>query len=213
LIVGAHYDTVKGTKGANDNASGVAALIEFASYIKKLSLPYTIHLVAFANEELPFIRTKNMGSYHYAKKLYDSKCKVMGMISLETIGYYSHEKNSQRFSSFLPENIYPNIGNFIAFISNMKSKKFLANITKLFAEYSTFPHQTLSAPGWLPGINSSDHWSFWKFNYPAIMVTDTAPLRYPYYHKLTDTYDKVNYHDLVEVTKGLLLAITNLTAL
>jgi len=209
LILGAHYDTAKNTPGANDNATGVAALIELACRIKPFSLPYSIHLVAFANEEPPFIRTKQMGSYQYASYLHKNKVDVLGMISIETIGYYSNEKNSQKYFNFLPNFIYPNIGNFLACVSNLRSAPFLKKFLETFTLHSSFPLRSLIGPGLFPGINSSDQWSFWQFGYQAFMLTDTAPFRYVHYHKSTDTADKLNYKKLAEAITALEKTVTS----
>lgn len=210
FIIGAHYDTVVGSPGANDNGSGVAALIEILKCFTGQSLKHTFRFVAFANEEPPFIRTKNMGSYHYAREKKSLNEKIKGAFILDTIGYYSDEKRSQKyFSYFLPQFYYPNQGNFIAMVSNISSKSLLDSFKLNFIQNSSFPLRTFSAPYFIRGFNSSDQWSFWKHNYPSMMITDTAPLRYPYYHTVNDTYEKVDYDKLERLVQDLDVSFKN----
>jgi Zn-dependent M28 family amino/carboxypeptidase len=205
IVLGAHYDTYFNSPGANDNASGIAALIEIARILSNIKFNKTIQFLFFPNEEPPFVRTKNMGSYWYARKLKEERAMVEAMISLETVGYFSDLPGSQRFSLSIPHlrKFYPNVGNFIAFISNIKSKNLLNTFSNLFSVNSKFSYKTLSAPGWMPGINSSDQWSFWKFHFPAMMITDTAPFRYHQYHSILDTSDIINYPKLTELVIDL----------
>jgi Zn-dependent M28 family amino/carboxypeptidase len=204
IVVGAHYDTVYGTPGADDNASGVAGLLELARLIRGKSIPRTIHFVAFTLEEPPAFFTKNMGSYIYAKSLYDKGIKLYGMISLEMLGYYSDEENSQFLYpySFLKW-IYPNTGNFIAFVGNLSSRRFAKAFKKSFKTVSTFPVQSLNAPWFVPGVYFSDQYGFWRFGYPAIMITDTAFMRNRNYHRETDTAETLDYSKFAELVEGL----------
>lgn len=202
LVIGAHYDSVLDCPGANDNGSGVAAVLEIARQIRGLSLQRTVRLVAFVNEEAPFFGTGAMGSLVYARRMHERREKVIGMLSLETIGYYSDVKGSQNYP--FPFNLaYPDTGNFIGFVGNVASRDFLHHTIELFRKNAAFPSEGVAAPEWMPGITWSDHWSFWEMGYPALMVTDTAPFRYPYYHTSADTPDKIDFDRLARVVTGL----------
>ena len=192
IIVGAHYDAVPGAPGANDNGSGVAAILELADRFKDKSFQHTIRFLAFVNEEPPNAMTGNMGSYVYAKKVAKDKENIIAMFSLETIGYFSDETGSQHYPPIF-NLFYPKKGNFIAFVSNLSSRGLVTKSIRSFRAHSTFPSEGIAAPAFIPGISWSDHWSFWKHGYPAIMITDTAPYRYPAYHTSEDTPDKVDY--------------------
>jgi Zn-dependent M28 family amino/carboxypeptidase len=209
LVVGAHYDTVD-CPGANDNASGVAALLEIARMACGMRPDRTVRFVAFANEEPPHYRTSEMGSLVYARSLRARNLDLLGMICLETIGYYSEEANSQAIPYIL-EGLYTNTrGNFIGFFSNRASADFLKKIVGTFRETTPFPSEGLAAPSLVPGIDFSDHWSFWQMGYKALMVTDTAFLRYAHYHAVTDTWEKLCYDPLARVTVGLARTILEL---
>lgn len=211
IVIGAHYDTVRGTSGADDNTSGVAGLLEFARLIRGKSISRTIHFVAFTLEEMPAFFTKNMGSYVYAKGLYDKGIKVYGMISLEMLGYYSDLKNSQfHFPYSFLKWFFPDTGNFIAFVGNLASRQFSTAFRKSFQAVSSFPVEFLNAPSFAPGVFFSDNYSFWRFDYPAMMITDTAFLRNRNYHKNTDAAESLDYEKFAEVVKGLFNALCQL---
>lgn len=203
LIVGAHYDTVTGTPGADDNASGIACMIELAR-LAALE-PYAINtsFVAFCLEEPPVFMTKNMGSYIYAESLYKSRAKVYGMISLEMLGYYSDKKDSQYYPNHLFQFFYPDKGNFIAFVGNISSMPFTKKIKRNFKASSRFPVESLNAVSVIPGVDFSDHRNFWKFGYPAFMITDTGFYRNPNYHAPGDTASTLNYDSMAEIVRGL----------
>ncbi len=203
LIVGAHYDSVINSPGANDNASGVAALLELARLFNPGEVKQTLRLVAFVNEEPPMFKTSRMGSWIYAQQLRRSGDRLAGMISLETIGYYTSVPLSQKFPLPMLRLFYPRRGDFLALVGNQKSRDLLKRGIRLFRQHAALPSQGIVAPGWLPGIDWSDHWSFWKIGCPAIMVTDTALFRYPYYHDSKDTPDKLNYTAYTRVVSGL----------
>lgn len=202
VVMGAHYDSVFGSPGANDNGSAVAALLEMARLLAEDSLAKTIRFVAFVNEEPPFFQTDLMGSRVYARRCREHGDDILGMISLETIGYYSDEPGSQKYP-FPLGMLYPDIGDFIGFVGNLGSKSFLDRCIRAFRSTADFPSQGTAAPGWMTGIGWSDHWAFWKEGYAGIMVTDTAPFRYPYYHTSQDTPDKIDYDRTARVTAGL----------
>lgn len=203
VIVGAHYDSVIGAVGANDNGSGVAAVIELARLLRESKPARTVRFVAFVDEEPPFYYGDEMGSRHYARRSKSRGENIVAMFSLETIGYYSDAPDSQRYP-FPLSFFYPDTGNFIAFVANLSSRPLLHDVIASFRRHARFPSQGLAAPSLLPGVAWSDHWSFWKEGYPALMVTDTAPYRYPYYHTVQDTPDKVDYGRLARVVMGLL---------
>jgi len=209
ILVGAHYDSVVGSPGANDNATGTAGLLEIGNLLSGKKLKRTVRLVAFVNEEPPFFATKNMGSYVYAQRSRERKENIRGMISLETLGYYSDKKGSQKYP--FPLGLFKSdTGNFVAFVSNLRSKTLLNDFVKRFRDLVEFPSDGVAFPQIIPGIGWSDHWSFWKVDYPAIMVTDTALFRYPHYHSQEDTPDKIHYDRLARVVLGLSKVIEDL---
>lgn len=201
LVIGAHYDTVRRAPGANDNGSGVAALLALAEAFAGRRLAQTLRLVAFVNEERPFLRTSKMGSRVYAKRCRARHERIAGMLSLETLGYCSAEEGSQKLS--IGGFLLPTRGDFIALVANPASRPLLAAVQQAFPRHAELPCEAITLPTDFPGAWSSDHWSFWKEGYPALMVTDTAPLRYPYYHTPEDTPDKLDYRWLCRVAKGV----------
>ncbi|HEY9870290.1 MAG TPA: M20/M25/M40 family metallo-hydrolase [Candidatus Obscuribacterales bacterium] len=210
LIVGAHYDSVFGSPGANDNGSGVAAVLELARLFRKKRPERTIRFVFFTNEEPPNFGSENMGSWHYARRCRESGEKVVAMFSIETIGYYSDRKGSQEYPA--PFSLfYPDTANFIGFVANPASKDLLFRSIASFRRHTQFPSEGIAAPSWISGIDWSDHACFWKFGYPALMITDTAPFRYPYYHTREDTADKVDYQRTARVVAGISRVIAELS--
>lgn len=209
IIVGAHYDSVSGSPGANDNASGVAALLELARNFKEQGPERTLRFVAFVNEEPPYFQTEEMGSRVYARRSRERGENIVAMISLETIGYYSDAENSQVYP-FPFSVFYPSKGNFIGFVGNTSSRTLVRRAIRVFREDAAFPSQGVAAPGWLTGIGWSDQGSFWKEAYPAIMISDTAVFRYPHYHRRSDTPDKIDYDRMVRVVSGISRVVRNL---
>jgi peptidase M28-like protein len=201
FIVGAHYDTHKSSPGANDNGSGLAVLLELARAASQSCFRRTIRFVAFTNEESPFTRTSHMGSLVYARHSHERRENLVGMLCLETLGSYTDEIGSQRLS--LRGLLLPRRGNFLALVGNLASRPLLRLCSRALQAESAVPFRSLSLPGQLPGVRSSDHWSFWKNGYQAIMATDTAPLRYSHYHRTTDTPDKLNFDWLARVAGGV----------
>ncbi len=202
VVVGTHYDATVGSPGANDNGSGVAALLELAARFSNLQLPRTLRFVAFVNEEPPHFMQHTMGSDVYARRAAAEKQNIVAMISLETIGYFRDEPGSQRYPA--PLNLfYPDAGNFIAFVGNLRSRALVARALESFRKHAAFPSEGIAAPEFIPGVNWSDHWSFWKQGFPAIMITDTAPYRYPHYHSARDTPEQVDYEKMVPLVRGL----------
>jgi len=202
IIVGAHYDTVIGSVGADDNATGTAALLEIARLLKDKKLAYTVRFVAFANEEPPLFLTHNMGSKRYAERAKERNENIVAMLSLESIGYYSDKKKSQKYPLVL-ELFFPHTANFIAFVGNLSSRHLVRSAIGTFRHDTKFPSQGISAPKFIVGVGASDHWSFWEQGYPAMMITDTAYMRNPYYHTEKDTPDTINYNYTARVVDGL----------
>jgi Zn-dependent M28 family amino/carboxypeptidase len=205
IIVGAHYDSVFGCPGANDNATGTAAALEIARWLAgRRPLARTVRIVAFVNEEPPFFQTPNMGSLVYARRARERGERILAMLSLETIGWYSDMPGSQHYPLSLPFGlIYPTTANFLAFVGNIRSRDLTRRVLGSFRRHTAFPSEGAAVPSWIPGIAWSDHWAFWQNAYPAVMVTDTALYRYPHYHTENDTPDKVDYDRLARVAAGL----------
>jgi Zn-dependent M28 family amino/carboxypeptidase len=202
IVVGAHYDSVRGSPGANDNASGAAATVELARLLAGWEPRNTWRFVLFANEEPPYFHSESMGSAVYARATKARGDRIVAMFSLETLGYYSDAPGSQRYP--FPLNLaYPDRGDFVAFVGNLAGGGFVRETIAAFREHARIPSEGVAAPGWLPGIDWSDHWSFWREGWPALMITDTAPYRYPHYHTARDSPDKVDYDRLARVVKGL----------
>jgi Zn-dependent M28 family amino/carboxypeptidase len=202
VLIGAHYDSVAGSPGANDNGSGVAAMLELARLLKTSAPGRTLRFVAFVNEEPPFFMGDAMGSRQYTRRSKERGENVVAMFSLETIGYYSDEPGSQRYP-FPLGLFYPSTGNFIGFVSNLSSRPLLREALASFRRHARIPSEGVAAPAWIPGIDWSDHRSFWQEGWPALMVTDSALYRYPHYHTGQDTPDKVDYERLARVVTGL----------
>ncbi len=203
VVIGAHYDSLVGTVGANDNASGVAVLLELAALCSQSDYRKTIRFVAFVNEEPPYFKSPSMGSRVYAEQAKRRNERITGMISLETIGYFTSAPLTQSFPLPLLRYFYPKEGNFLAFVGNIKYRSLLKKSLAAFREQAKIPSEGIIAPGWLLGVDWSDHWSFWRPGYPALMVTDTALFRYPYYHSANDTPEKLNYPAMSRVVLGM----------
>jgi len=211
IVVGAHYDTVPGTPGADDNATGVAALLELARRLGQERFERNVRLVFFPNEEPPFFPDAGMGSAAYAAELRRTAVDVHTMISLEMLGYYSVQPNTQRYPPGLSL-LYPNRGNFIGFVSNLGSRKQLRELKQAFTASTDFPCESLAAPEWTVVVGLSDHSSFWKQGYPGLMVTDTAFMRNPHYHQASDTADTLDFERFAKVTEGLVGAVKRLAS-
>jgi Zn-dependent M28 family amino/carboxypeptidase len=209
VLIGAHYDSVRGGPGANDNASGVAALLALARALATNRLSRTLRFVAFVNEEPPYIRTKKMGSLVYARACRNRGDHIVAMLSLETLGCFP-AYDPPLEDPWPAKLLRPLQGKFLALVANMKSRHLAYSVARTFRGGSDLPVRAIALPGFLPGVRSSDHWSFWQCGYPAIMATDTAPFRYPYYHMRYDTPDKLSYRALAEVVIGLHRAIIRL---
>jgi hypothetical protein len=204
LVVGAHYDSAIGAPGANDNGSAVAAVIELARLLGDLKGKTTrrIRLVLFVNEEPPYFRTPEMGSWQCAAALKARNERVVAMYSLETIGYYASAPGSQQYP-FPLGLLFPDRGDFLAFVGMLDARPLVRASIRSFRSHTKFPTIGGVAPAFIPGIDFSDHWAFAEHGFPAIMLTDTAPYRYPHYHTFRDTPDKVDADKLARVVKGV----------
>lgn len=202
ILVGAHYDSVKGCPGANDNATGVAAVLELARSLAATKPARSIRFVLFVNEEPPFFHSPMMGSVVYAKRCRERNEKIVAMLSLETMGFYSDEKGSQKYPPPF-DKFFPDTGNFIAFVGDTSAKDLVSRCVESFRTHTKFPSEGCAVSDRIQGIGWSDHWSFTKQGYPALMVTDTAPFRYRHYHTAEDTPDKADYEKLSRVTAGV----------
>jgi Zn-dependent M28 family amino/carboxypeptidase len=209
LLLGAHYDSVIGCPGANDNASGVAALLEISQMFQTVEPSLTVRFVAFVNEEPPFFMTPQQGSMVYAEAARRRGDDIRLMASLETIGYYSSEPGSQSYPPLFGF-FYPDRGDFIGIVSDFHSRAVTRRLAQAFRRRSDFPLQTASTFRFVPGVSWSDHLSFWRQGYRAVMITDTAFCRYPHYHAASDTPEKLSYPEFARVTLGLFEALAQL---
>jgi Zn-dependent M28 family amino/carboxypeptidase len=202
VILGAHYDSVRGTVGANDNASGVAALLAIARRLKGEPPDRTLRFVAFANEEPPYFHTPHMGSMVYATACRQRGDDIVAVIVLDGLGCYHDEPGTQQYP--LPVGmIYGTRADFIGFVANTDSSKLVKRVIGTFRTHAQFPSTGIALPGVIEGVGWSDHWSFWQHDYPGVMVTDTLPFRYAHYHTTEDTPDKIDYEKMARVVEGL----------
>ena len=220
IVIGAHYDSVFGSPGANDNGTGAAAVLALAKQFAakaEQSPPRTpnktLRFVTFVNEEPPYFLSGEMGSLVYAGRCKARGDKISAMMSLETIGYFSDAPRSQTYPSPGLGIFYPRVGNFIGFVSNVHSRSLLRRVIELFRKHAKIPSEGAALPAFIPGVSWSDQWSFWHHGYPGIMVTDTAPFRYPYYHSSSDTPDKLDYDRFALVVSGMERVIEGLDKL
>jgi hypothetical protein len=210
VVIGAHYDTMPGCPGANDNASGVAGILALAEYAAEANFDRTVRLVAFVNEEPPYFQTEQMGSYVYAKRCHQRKDNIVAMISLDGIGYYTSKPNSQEYPLRVLGWGYPSEGNYLGFVGNWSSRSLVYETIAHFRESATLPSQGAAVPAFTPAVGFSDHWSFWQFDYPALMVTDTLPFRDPHYHQPTDELGHIDFDAMVRAVRGLQTVLNGL---
>lgn len=202
VVVGAHYDTYPGTPGADDNASGTAALLALARRFAGSQSQRTLRFVAFTNEEPPYFQKPTMGSWAYAHRSRELNENLVCVLSLETLAYYSDQPDSQRYPPPLGL-VYPSVGDFVGVVGNVASRPLVHRVLTSLRRNLQFPTQAGAVPGVMPGVGWSDHWSFWQEGYPAVMVTDTAIFRNPNYHRASDTPDTLDYARLTRVVEGL----------
>lgn len=212
VIVSAQHDTLPGSPGANNNASGEAVLLQLAALLRDAAPDRTIRLVSFTTEEDPWFGTPDMGSLHYARRSHERGEDIRAMMSLDSIGYYLHEPGSQRLP--IPFSwIYPDRGDFLAFIGNFRSRGAVTAATRGFHKGSGFPVEAGLSPEWVDGATWSDHASFWTFGYPAIQVTDTGGFRSPFHTGPGDTPEKLDYGALARIAFGMYGSVLELSTL
>jgi hypothetical protein len=210
VVVGAHYDACDELPGADDNASGVAGLIELAGLLAGERLATRVELVAFTLEEPPVFGSPAMGSAVHARSLRKAGVRVRAMLSLEMIGCFSDEPGSQQFPLPLLRLFYPGRGNFLALAGRLAELGLLRRVVRSMRAASPLPVRSIAAPRGLFGIDLSDNVSYWDQGYPALMVTDTAFFRNERYHTADDTPDTLDYPRMAEVVRGLFRAVLDL---
>lgn len=209
VVIGAHYDAIEGAPGADDNASGTAALLALARAYAGRRFARTVRFVAFTNEEPPYFAGPTMGSRVYAARAAARGDHIVAMVSLETLGYYADAQGTQRYP--FPFNlVYPDRGNFLGFVGNLDSRSLVRRAIGTFRRVARLPSEGAAAPSFVPGIGWSDHESFWLHGWEAIMITDTAPFRNPHYHMNSDTPDRLDYARMARVVTGLRAIVEDL---
>lgn len=209
VVVGAHYDSARGAPGANDNGSGVAMVLELARSLQASKPARTLRFVLFANEEPPYFGTPAMGSRVYADRSHARGENIVAMLSLETIGHYDDAPGSQQYPAIFKP-FFPDAGNFIGFIGDLRSRDLVQRSVGVFRAAENFPSEGIATFPWIIGIDWSDHAAFWRNDYRALMITDTAPFRYPYYHTAQDKPERVNTARMAQVFQGVRAVVTDL---
>lgn len=208
IVVGAHYDVAGPYPGADDNASGVAGLLELARLLAfDDDLPLRVELVSWPLEEPPFFYTRKMGSFVHARSLKEEGIKVRAMLALEMIGYFTDEPDSQRYPLFLLRPFYPTTGNYIAVVGKLFQRKLVRTVRQAMGEATPLPVESINAPRLLPGVALSDQINYWWAGYPAAMITDTAMYRNSNYHTANDTHDTLDYERMARVVDGVRAAV------
>lgn len=210
LIVGAHYDTAGPLPGADDNASGVAGLIELARLLGQQQPPLRVELVAFTLEEPPYFRTTAMGSSVHAESLRKQNIRVKAMLSLEMIGYFSDAPNSQHFPSVALSALYPSTGNFISVVGRLSDWSLVRRTKGAMRNASPLAVYSINAPSFVAGVDFSDQLNYWRAGYNAVMITDTAFYRNGNYHTSQDTEEKLDYKRMAMVVEGVYAAVVEL---
>lgn len=209
VLFAAHYDTVRMSPGANDNASGVAALLALARAATQATADEdaapkrTLRLVSFVNEEPPFFQTADMGSYVYAARSRERGENIVAMVSFDGLGYYDDEPGSQRYPLPGLGSLYPDEGGFIAVVGNLSSRSLVRRVVGGIRRHADFPSEGAAIPALVPQVGWSDHWAFWQHGYPGVMVTDTLPFRDPHYHTSADVPDNLDFDRMSHVVVGL----------
>ncbi len=202
VLVGAHYDTAAGSPGADDNASGVAAVLALAKHFRGQRRRRTIRFVLFANEEPPFFQTPQMGSVVYVKQAVAAGDQIDAMVSIDSVGYFSSKEGSQKYPAAL-DGVYPNAGNFVAVVGRSDGIDLVEKARAGFAAKASIPVISGALPQTMKGVGWSDHWAFWQHGIPAILVTDTAVLRNPHYHRSTDKVEHLDFQSMARAVVGL----------
>jgi hypothetical protein len=205
LIIGAYYDVCGEQPGADDNGTGVAALLELARLLgQQAALPYGIDLVAYTLEEPPFFRTANMGSYVHAAALKAAGVPVRGMVALEMLGYYDDRRGTQHYPIWPLKFIYGSRGNYVTVAQKFGNGRFGRQFARQYRHAAALPVKRFKAPAWLPGIDFSDHLNYWKFGYPAVLLTDTTFYRNRSYHEPGDILARLDMRRLGLAVDALL---------
>lgn len=212
VVVGAHYDAAGPYPGADDNASGVAGLLELARLLDGNVLSTQVELVSYPLEEQPFFGTDRMGSAVHAAALADEGVEVRAMLALEMIGYFSDAPRSQRFPLVLMRPFYPSTGSFIVVAGSLFQRSIVRTVLEAMRAATPLPVESINAPALLPGISLSDHRNYWHAGHDAVMITDTAFYRNPNYHAATDTPDTLDYTRMAQVVDGVAGAVRALAA-
>jgi Zn-dependent M28 family amino/carboxypeptidase len=203
MVIGAHYDSCGDTPGADDNASGVAGLLELARLLALNPPAHPVELVAYTLEEPPYFRTDSMGSAWHARALFESKREVRLMLALEMIGFYRDTGKSQSYPLAPLKLVYPDEGNFIGIVGPFRDFSATRRVKALFRGASDLPAVSINSPGFVPGVDLSDHASYWHYGMPALMITDTAYMRNPNYHQLTDAPETLDYARMAKVVRAV----------
>lgn len=207
IVVGAHYDSAGDLPGADDNASGVAGLLELARLLAKEKLPMRVELVAYTLEEPPHFRTPMMGSAVHASSLKENRVQVRAMLSLEMLGYFKDEEGTQSYPSVALHALYPNVGNYIAVVGKFGDGGLARRVRDAMRVAHDLPVESMNAPRALPGVDFSDHLNYWDAGYPAVMITDTAFMRNPNYHRAADTAETLDYQRMAKVVQQVCGAV------
>ena len=208
IVIGAHYDTVFRSPGANDNASGVALLLATAKRLRDVPIGRTVRIVFFVNEEWPFSSGIQMGSKVYAERCRARNDDIVAMICVDSVGYYASAPGSQKYPAFIVG--LPSKGNFIAFASNRENQQLLDRVVELFQIQSRFPSIGVASDS--KDAGRSDHAPFWWQGYPAILMSDTSMYRDPHYHRPTDTAENLNYDEMARLAKGFIKTVQVMAA-
>ncbi len=207
IIIGAHYDVFGDSQGADDNASGVAGLLELARLLSKEKLNYRIDFVAYTLEEPPFFRSEEMGSFIHANYLFENEIPVKGMICLEMIGYYNDKSDSQDYPIPGMSLKYGNKGDFITIVQNKKSGEFSEQVKKLMKKQQLIETESFKGTSLLPGVDFSDHLNYWNLDYDAVMITNTAFYRNKNYHTTNDKLETLDIQKMSSVIEQLYLSM------
>ena len=210
IVVGAHYDVFEALPGADDNASGVAGLIELARLLGKQAPALRVELVAFSTEEPPYFGTTGMGSSVHAVLLGKENVKVRAMLSLEMIGYFSDANGSQHFPIGILSALYPSTGNFISVVGRVSDAMLVRRVKSAMSGAAPLPVHSINAPSLIPGVDFSDQRNYWHAGYNAVMITDTAFYRNRNYHTAQDTAEKLDYKRMAMVVEGVYAAVNAL---
>ena len=210
IVVGAHYDTAGPLPGADDNASGVAGLIELAHLLGRQQPPLRVELVAFTLEEPPYFRTNKMGSAVHAESLRAENKRVRAMLCLEMIGYFSDEPGSQRFPAGILSAFYPSTGNYIGVVGRLSDWSLVRQTKAAMRNAAPLPVYSINAPSFVTGVDFSDHVNYWNAGYSAVMITDTAFYRNVNYHTARDTAEKLDYKRMAMVVEGVYATVVEL---